>query len=416
MKIIDMFSGCGGLTEGFMNEHFEVVAHIEMDYDACLSLKTRNAFHFLNENGQLDIYNEYLSGEVSREELYKKIPNKLLNKVICTEISSKTINEIFSQIDKNISSGKIDGIIGGPPCQAYSTIGRARNKKIIAQDERIYLYEYYIKFLENYNPEFFLFENVKGLLSFKDQYNELLFPKIIKAFSEIGYSIAYKVINTSDYGVSQNRQRLFIFGQKNNSNLLDSQDNFFELLQDHFETPISVNELFSDLPPMVDGETNNEYYKNNSINDKLEYYKKNKTGLSQNISRKHNPRDREIYRIASKLKIQGKQLKYGDLPSHLQTHKNKHSFTDRYKVVDGEGYSHTIVAHISKDGHYYIHPDIKQNRSISVREAARIQSFPDDFYFEKSRTSAYKQIGNAVPPKLSHKLSKTIISKKKKPI
>ena len=101
----------------------------------------------------------------------------------------------------------------------------------------------------------------------------------------------------------------------------------------------------------------------------------------------------------------GINLKYDELPEELITHSNTKSFLDRYKAIDGDSVSHTVVAHISKDGHYYIHPDVKQNRSISVREAARIQGFPDNYYFETSRTSAFMQIGNAVPPKLSRKLA-----------
>ena len=102
------------------------------------------------------------------------------------------------------------------------------------------------------------------------------------------------------------------------------------------------------------------------------------------------------------------RLKYNDLPERLQTHNKNNIFLDRFKVVDPVGHSHTVVAHIAKDGHYYIYPDLKQVRSISVREAARIQSFPDDYFFEGGRTAAFKQIGNAVPPLMAQALATQI--------
>jgi DNA (cytosine-5)-methyltransferase 1 len=117
----------------------------------------------------------------------------------------------------------------------------------------------------------------------------------------------------------------------------------------------------------------------------------------------------EIYSIAINKWLNGKKrLHYDELPKRLQTHNNTHAFLDRFKVIDPEGHSHTVVAHIAKDGHYYIYPDLNQVRSISVREAARIQSFPDSYYFEGGRTAAFKQIGNAVPPLMAASLAKTI--------
>lgn len=409
MNIIDLFSGCGGLTEGFRNSIFNIISHVEMDKHACLSLKTREAFYYLKENNQLQVYNDYLKGLITRKELYDRIPNSVLSKVINTEISEETIDYVFNSIDEIRGTKNITGIIGGPPCQAYSTIGRARNKSKKEQDERIYLYEFYGKFLKKYQPEFFLFENVKGLLSFRDQNNNLLYPKVLSYFEDLGYSIEYKIIDSSEYGVSQKRERLFVYGEYTSAT---NDKNFFNLLSRHKEVPISVNDLFSDMPSLTDGETNNNYLKIRTDHNIFNYYRKYKLKLSLNESRSHNSKDKLIYKIVSEGKTKGIQVKYTDLPPHLQTHKNKNSFLDRFKAIDGNSYSHTVVAHISKDGHYYIHPDINQNRSISVREAARIQGFSDDYYFESTRTSAFKQIGNAVPPILSNKLSNAIIEKR----
>ena len=125
--------------------------------------------------------------------------------------------------------------------------------------------------------------------------------------------------------------------------------------------------------------------------------------LTLHKSRPNKERDIEIYKRAIELWNNGhKRLNYNDLPEELKTHKNRHSFVDRFKVVEGdESCCHTVLAHLSKDGHYFIHPDIEQHRSITVREAARIQSFPDSYYFEGPRTAQFVQVGNAVPPLMS---------------
>lgn len=136
--------------------------------------------------------------------------------------------------------------------------------------------------------------------------------------------------------------------------------------------------------------------------------------MTQHVARPHTEQDKEIYRIAVEKLQNGERLNYTALPKRLRTHKNEHSFFDRFKVVDAKAAAaQTVVAHIAKDGHYYIHPDIKQNRSLTVREAARLQSFADDFYFEgvkerKNRTAAFKQVGNAVPPLMANEIAKKL--------
>ena len=173
---------------------------------------------------------------------------------------------------------------------------------------------------------------------------------------------------------------------------------------------VIVNDILNDLSPLEPGETNNEYC--HEINDYLR-----KTGirkpndvLTDHQTRAIRRQDREIYHIAIEMWNNNHgRLKYNDLPQNLQFHQNNTSFLDRFKVVEGDmPYAHTMLAHISKDGHYYIHPDINQCRSLSVREAARIQSFPDDFYFEGPRTAKFVQIGNAVPPLMAKGIAEAI--------
>jgi DNA (cytosine-5)-methyltransferase 1 len=172
----------------------------------------------------------------------------------------------------------------------------------------------------------------------------------------------------------------------------------------------TTKKIFSDLPELKPGEGSivgkysgpvNSYLSSAEIRNGI-------STITHHITRPHNTNDLAIYKIAIEKFHEGKRLKYTDLPEKLRTQKNTTSFLDRFKVVSDKGFSHTVVAHIAKDGHYYIHPDIEQCRSISVREAARIQSFPDDFYFEGSRTSAFTQIGNAVPPLMAQVIAKAI--------
>ncbi|MFC3419046.1 DNA cytosine methyltransferase [Salinicoccus hispanicus] len=408
MNIIDLFSGAGGLSEGFRNEGFKNIAHVEVDKHASKTLRLREAFYYLKEQKLLHLYEKYLKNELSFEQLFSLVPSSIQNKVINKEINQKNINEILNDINNLKGDRHIHGIIGGPPCQAYSTIGRARNKDKLRTDERVYLFNYYIDFLKEFEPDFFVFENVKGLLSFKDHAGNLLLPLIKKSFQnalhENSYDIEFEIINSAEYGVPQNRERLIIFGKKKKF----MNKSFFKSLIKYKESSLTLNELFSDLPYLKNGQSSNCYKcsaKNSIIKN---YYRKFNLPLSQNVSRPNNENDLKIYQIIAEGKKQGKNIKYNDLPSDLIKHKNNYGFLDRFKALNGSGIAHTVVAHIAKDGHYYIHPDVKQNRSITVREAARIQSFPDDYYFEDSRTSAFRQIGNAVPPVLAQKFARVV--------
>ena len=405
MNIIDLFSGAGGLTEGFRNRDFNILCHIEKSKDACETLKIREAYYLLKKYNKLHHYRKYLNGRISKEELLDSVPSEKINSILNVEINEDSLEEIFNLIDSK--SDRVDGIIGGPPCQAYSTIGRAINEKKKNSDDRIYLYKYYLSFLNKYSPKFFIFENVKGLQSFKDVDGLLLLPKIKSEFRNAGYIISDKVINSSDYGVSQNRERLFIFGLRNDVKL---DKNFFDELEKLKEKPLNLEKLFNDLPSINAGEEGYNYRAIRLSYEKKKYYRNldEKIPLTLHIARPQTSNDLKIYKIVQEAKQSGRNIKYSELPSELQNHSNKDSFLDRFKALDENVYSHTVVAHISKDGHYYIHPSIGQTRSITVREAARIQGFPDNYYFQNSRTAAFVQIGNAVPPILSKKIADTV--------
>lgn len=407
MRILDLFSGAGGLTEGFRNfNDFDIICHVESDKAACDTLRLRNIYYYLKQQNRLSVYKKYIQGYMTKEQLFSVVPSECIENVLNIEISTETLSFLYEQLDTILDENDLDGIIGGPPCQAYSTVGRAKNKCKKATDKRIYLYEHYVSLLKRYRPKFFVFENVKGLLSFKDCDLELLLPKIVEAFKYAGYNTIVKLIDSSDYGVSQRRERLFIIGIRCD---LEIKLNFFEAMQVYKECPLPLNELFSDLPALLPGECKTTY-KTKSIRKSLkQYYRQAGDVLTYHLARPVNRNDSRIYRLVAEEKQKGYNLVYTKLPKALRTHSNENSFIDRFKALDGCKIAHTIVAHIAKDGHYYIHPDINQNRSISVREAARIQGFPDNFYFESSRSSAFKQIGNAVPPILSKKIAQTIL-------
>ena len=407
LNILDVFSGAGGLTEGFRyKEYYDFICHIEMDKDACSSLELRNIYYYLKGKNNLSPYFEYIQGKISRDDLFLMVPSDVTKDILNEEISEDTIPSIFEFIDERLGDKELDGIIGGPPCQAYSTIGRANNKSKKSTDKRIYLYKHYLDFLERYNPKFFVFENVKGLLSFKDLLGDLLLPKIISEFDKVGYAVNYKIVDASSFGVPQRRERLILIGYRKDLLL---EKSFFDYLGEHIEVHPTLKELFADLPSIKAGKDGRDYCCESSSEFIKKYIRNEEDILTQHIARPHNANDLKIYELVLKAKKKGENLKYTDIPVELRTHSNTTSFLDRYKALDYDSVSHTVVAHIAKDGHYYIHPDLRQNRSVTVREAARIQGFPDDFYFEHSRTAAFKQIGNAVPPILSKKIAMAVI-------
>ena len=395
-NFIDLFAGAGGLSEGFIQAGFSPIAHVEMNPYAAQTLETRTGYYYLKEQGNLDIYFDYIKGKISRNEYLKSIPEELLKSVCCETMSDETLPGLFDTIDDILTEKgieKVDVIIGGPPCQAYSLVGRAQSSHMenpMATDPRNDLYKLYAKFLKKYQPKMFVFENVMGILSAN---GGATWMKVQEALRAVGYEIECHEQNSKNFGVLQSRRRMIIVGWLKDSGLSYPQ---FEKKAAN----ATVNDILLDLPALHPGEQASEY---TSV-EASEYLKetgirKESDVLTHHCARPKKPRDIEIYKRTIELWNDGhKRLNYNDLPDELKTHKNRKSFLDRFKVVEGdETCCHTMLAHISKDGHYFIHPDINQHRSITVREAARIQSFPDDYYFEGPRTAQFVQIGNAVP-------------------
>ena len=411
LNYLDLFAGAGGLSEGFIRAGFNPIAHVERDTAACFTLRTRMAYHWLRRHGQEKHYADYLEGRMSRSELYDWVPEELIQSVINTEIAEVTLTKIFCHIDKLLSGRRLDLIIGGPPCQAYSVIGRARAQNRMKGDKRKTLYLFYAKFLKKYEPTYFVFENVPGLRSAKDEQGNSYFSLMRELFHQAGYQTEFDTLSANDYGVPQSRKRIILVGRKGTSS-------GFYPKPDMCSPKVLVKEILSDLPSIKAGEGDAGPCEMNDCESPWLHesgIRNDNLPVTLHQARYNNENDLEIYRIAVTLWDTEKvRLKYTDLPDDLKTHRHRETFVDRFKVVAGNlPFSHTVVAHIAKDGHYYIHPDIEQNRSLTPREAARLQTFPDDYYFESEsgtpyRTPAFRQIGNAVPVILAQKIAETL--------
>ncbi|MGE0087668.1 MAG: DNA cytosine methyltransferase [Desulfococcaceae bacterium] len=426
---IDLFAGAGGLSEGFIQAGFNIIGTIEKDSWACETQRTRHIFHYLKNAEALGDYWNYCKNANStdiikehREKIYRKHPG------LREKIENTVWHEAFGQPDKNGRNSssnqiielliksmkfnkikKIDFILGGPPCQAYSIVGRNRMKEKVYNDERNFLFKFYYDIVKYFKPVFFLFENVPGIITAR---KGEIFEMIKKDFSRIKYNfisgydengdIRKNIRNARHFGVAQNRKRFIFIGIRKDVIL---NYPIFDNIDFNNESLVS-KKVIDDLPFLAPDAGNDHWFSyytkvNKELSDYQKELRENSIGIMNHRARSLNKLyDKEIYRRAIQKAEKGEQLDYSELPENLKKHKNK-GFKDKFKVHWWNKIPHTVVAHIAKDGHYNIHPDIKQLRSITVREAARIQSFPDNFKFEGPRTAQYTQVGNAVPPKMA---------------
>ncbi len=393
-KMIDLFAGCGGLEDGFLQSgKYEDIAAVEW-----LKPQVNTLVKRLTEKWNIsDASERVMHFDIQREdELFSGWNDSEFG---CGKGLDYFVNNAHG----------IDLIIGGPPCQAYSVAGRVRDENGMRNDYRNYLFEHYLNVVNRYRPKVFVFENVPGILSAAPDGTPIT-DLIRKGFDEIGYEIIEDLkiakINASDYGVPQNRERIIIVGIDKNrfSNIQDYLTEFYNvyLLKYKAERKITVKEAIGDLP-VCKALWDEEHHR---------IKKSHETPVSAytwHKPRYHNIRDMDTFRLLAEDIETGKREYDSKKISELYEKKiGSKSPIHRYHVLEPDLPSTTIIAHLYKDGNRFIHYDSKQSRSITVREAARLQSFDDDFDFVGTQGNAYQMIGNAVPPKLALAVSKAV--------
>ena len=399
LNSIDLFAGCGGLMDGFEQSGvYKTVAAVEWEKAPCENLcrRLQDKWHYE------DAVNRVLRFDIQRtEELFNGWKDPCYG-------HSKGLDVLI-----NDAGGKIDVIIGGPPCQAYSVAGRVQDAHGMKNDYRNYLFEVYLKVVERYRPKVFVFENVPGILSAKPSTTPII--DIIKnKFEEIGYTLLpdlkQAVVDFSEYGVPQKRSRIIIlgvdtrcFGEAHSKGLLEKF--YGEVLPSYKErTKKTVREAIGDLPSLFPLDVE-ERYEGRKISHSLPT-----PFISNHVARWQSERDIGIFKLLTE-DIESGRNEYATTAAlkELYTQKTgKKSNIHKYHVLRWGEPSNLIPAHLYKDGLRHIHPDSKQLRTITVREAARLQTFDDDYIFYGSTGDIYKMIGNAVPPLFAKKLAQAV--------
>lgn len=308
--------------------------------------------------------------------------------------------------------GNLDLVIGGPPCQAYSIAGRIRDENGMKNDYRNYLFESYLKVVEHFQPKAFVFENVPGLLSAKPEDTPIV-DLIQKQFSDAGYVILSDlrkaVVDVAEFGVAQKRKRVMILGlsrKEYGENAEALLDKFYQQVLPSYKEghAITLRDAIGDLPGLYPTE------EVTMIDGRKTAHSLADSPIKNHISRFQNARDIQLFAMLAK-DIESGEEKYLSIDARKDLYTQytgKTSNIHKYNVLRWDEPSTTIPAHLCKDGLRHIHPDSKQARTITVREAARIQSFPDDYEFIGAMTDQFRMIGNAVPPEFARRLALAI--------
>lgn len=485
-KVVDVFAGPGGLAEGFSSfiasdglSPFNIALSVEKEKSAFATLRLR-AFSRQFETLPAEYY-QYLAGNCSREDLIDAFPQQWQTAIDETRMLELGSDEARSELDPILDclGRKGDAIlIGGPPCQAYSLVGRARNRGnseyVASKDHRHFLYKEYIRIIERLEPAAFVMENVKGMLSATVD-GESMIARIIADLRSIGGEadryrliplvrhpdggLRCNIIYAEKFGIPQKRHRVILMGVR--ADLVEGRKNFPHLEpagralavadvvggMERLRSGLSrggddgdrwqkqVAKAFSQAAEALEGQS-----ETSEVRNRLHAYRDeilegdqalgrkgshaapiannviaawlqdgNLEGLPNHETRGHMPSDLARYAfVATFAEVTGRTPKAKDFPPALAPdHKSWDSgkFADRFRVQLWKQPSTTITSHISKDGHYFIHPDPGQCRSLTVREAARLQTFPDNYFFEGTRTQQYVQVGNAVPPLLAKQIA-----------
>lgn len=499
--VIDLFAGPGGLGEGFSSftnapksPGFSVRLSIEMDPIANQTLLLRKFFRAFQTPPRE--YWEYLAGRITKQELYARYPSEhrsASNEVWQAELGVEDQATVTRRIKSALNDSESWALIGGPPCQAYSLVGRSRMQSKtnpdFEADHRHFLYKEYLRIVAIHRPPVFVMENVKGLISATHS-GEKIFNQILTDLRQPGkalaihgraglqyqlYSIAIQdehrihshsnylpipeslVVKSEDYGIPQARHRVFILGVREDvcatpsvliesdrvtvadvirdlprirstlSRTIDSFENWRDVIgevtaQPWYRRPSGDEQYRASVTARVELGRIAEHpmdsgvpWRRWSSRPKMlsNWYRASCEGLSNHEARGHMAGDLHRYFFASCFSLANNRSPLLDdfppelLPNHRNTEQGiaGSMFADRFRVQLSDRPSTTVTSHISKDGHYFIHPDPSQCRSLTVREAARLQTFPDNYHFEGPRTAQYHQVGNAVPPLLAKQIA-----------